>query len=329
MIGHSVPMRRIMEAIERVAPARVSVFITGETGTGKEVAAKAIHDRSGRTGPFIPVNCAAIIETMLESELFGHQKGSFTGADRRHQGLIERANGGTLFLDEISEMRSEAQAKLLRVIEERRVLPVGGTSEIPVDVRFLAASNRTPKQAISEERLRADLFYRLNTCTIHLPPLRDRLEDLPMLIDHFIEQANHDYQRQVDSIDPEFLAALRTYRWPGNVRELRNVFETAVLMTHSTQLSVEDLPEEIKISTNRETSFTVFLGSPLQEIEQEYIRRTIEFADGNKARASEMLGVPRRTLYGKLERYDARHKSNGRPNGSGHRAPRDRRDGLT
>ncbi len=252
MIGHSVSMRRIMEAIERVAPARVSVFITGETGTGKEVAAKAIHDRSGRTGPFIPVNCAAIIETLLESELFGHQKGSFTGADRRHQGLIERANGGTLFLDEISEMRSEAQAKLLRVIEERRVLPVGGTSEIPVDVRFLAASNRTPKQAISEERLRADLFYRLNTCTIHLPPLRDRLEDLPMLIDHFIEQANHDYQRQVDSIDPEFLAALRTYRWPGNVRELRNVFETAVLMTHSTQLSVEDLPEEIKISTRNQ-----------------------------------------------------------------------------
>jgi transcriptional regulator with PAS, ATPase and Fis domain len=329
MIGHSVSMRRIMEAIERVAPARVSVFITGETGTGKEVAAKAIHDRSGRTGPFIPVNCAAIIETLLESELFGHQKGSFTGADRRHQGLIERANGGTLFLDEISEMRSEAQAKLLRVIEERRVLPVGGTSEIPVDVRFLAASNRTPKQAISEERLRADLFYRLNTCTIHLPPLRDRLEDLPILIDHFIEQANHDYQRQVDSIDPEFLAALRTYRWPGNVRELRNVFETAVLMTHSTQLSVEDLPEEIKISTNRETSFTVFLGSPLQEIEQEYIRRTIEFADGNKARASEMLRVPRRTLYGKLERYDALHKSNGRSNGNGHRAPRDGRGGLT
>ena len=318
-----------MEAIERVAPARVSVFITGETGTGKEVAAKAIHDRSGRTGPFIPVNCAAIIETLLESELFGHQKGSFTGADRRHRGLIERANGGTLFLDEISEMRSEAQAKLLRVIEERRVLPVGGTSEIPVDVRFLAASNRTPKQAISEERLRADLFYRLNTCTIHLPPLRDRLEDLPMLIDHFIEQANHDYQRHVDSIDPEFLAALRTYRWPGNVRELRNVFETAVLMTHSTQLSVEDLPEEIKISTNRETSFRVFLGSPLQEIEQEYIRRTIEFADGNKARASEMLGVPRRTLYGKLERYDAQHKSNGRSNGNGHRAPRDGRNGLT
>ena len=318
MIGHSVSMRRIMEAIERVAPARVSVFITGETGTGKEVAAKAIHDRSGRTGPFIPVNCAAIIETLLESELFGHQKGSFTGADRRHRGLIERANGGTLFLDEISEMRSEAQAKLLRVIEERRVLPVGGTSEIPVDVRFLAASNRTPKQAISEERLRADLFYRLNTCTIHLPPLRDRLEDLPMLIDHFIEQANHDYQRHVDSIDPEFLAALRTYRWPGNVRELRNVFETAVLMTHSTQLSVEDLPEEIKISANRETSFTVLLGSPLQEIEQEY-----------KARASEMLGVPRRTLYGKLERYDARHKSNGRSNGNGHRAPRDGRNGLT
>jgi DNA-binding NtrC family response regulator len=283
MIGHSVSMRRIMEVIERVAPARVSVFITGETGTGKEVAARAIHDRSGRTGQFVAVNCAAIIETLIESELFGHQKGSFTGADRRHPGLIERANGGTLFLDEISEMRTEAQAKLLRVIEERRVLPVGGTQEIPIDVRFLAASNRAPKQAIGEERLRADLYR----------------------------------------------AALKTSPWPVNVRELRIVFESAVLMTHSKRLSVEDLPEEIKISTNRETSFTVFLGSPLQEIEQEYIRRTIEFADGNKARASEMLGVPRRTLYGKLERYDARHKSKGRSNGNGHRAPRDDRNGLT
>jgi len=247
MIGQSVPMRRIMEAIERVAPARVSVFITGETGTGKEEAAKAIHERSGRTGPFVPVNCAAIIETLIESELFGHQKGSFTGADRRHPGLVERANGGTLFLDEISEMRSEAQAKLLRVIEERRVLPVGGTQEIPIDVRFLAASNRAPKQAIGEERLREDLYYRLCAATIHLPPLRDRLEDLPALIDHFLTQANHDYQRQVDSIDPECLCALKTYRWPGNVRELRNVFDTAVLMTHSTRLSVEDLPEEINL----------------------------------------------------------------------------------
>jgi len=208
MIGQSVPMRRIMEVIERVAPARVSVFITGETGTGKEEAAKAIHERSGRTGPFVPVNCAAIIETLIESELFGHQKGSFTGADRRHPGLVERANGGTLFLDEISEMRSEAQAKLLRVIEERRVLPVGGTQEIPIDVRFLAASNRAPKQAIGEERLREDLYYRLCAATIHLPPLRDRLEDLPALIDHFLTQANHDYQRQVVK------AGQKVHQWP-------------------------------------------------------------------------------------------------------------------
>jgi transcriptional regulator with PAS, ATPase and Fis domain len=226
-------------------------------------------------------------------------------------------------------MSSEAQAKLLPVIEECRVLPVGGTQEIPIDVRFLAASNRAPKQAIGEERLRADLYYRLNATAIHLPRLRDRLEDLPMLVHHFIEQANRNFEKEVDSIDPEFLAALRTYHWPGNVRELRNVFESAVLMTHSTRLSVEDLPEEIKLSTSRETSFTVFLGSPLQEIEQEYIRRTIEFADKNKARASEMLGAPRRTLYGKLEGYDARRKSNGRSNGNGNRAPRDNRDNLT
>ena len=212
------------------------------------------------------------------------------------------------------------------------MLPVGGTQEIPIDrSRFLAASNRAPKQTlIGEERLREDLYYRLCAATIHLPPLRDRLEDLPALIDHFLTQANHDYQRQVDSIDPECLCALKTYRWPGNVRELRNVFDTAVLMTHSTRLSVGmTFPRKSRVSTNRETSFTVSLGSPLHEIEQEYIRRTIEFADGNKARASEMLGVPRRTLYGKLERYDARHKSNGRSNGNGHRAPRDGRNGLT
>jgi two-component system, NtrC family, response regulator AtoC len=184
----------------------------------------------------VPVNCAAIIETLIESELFGHQKASFTGANRRHPGLIERANGGTLFLDEISEMRSEAQAKLLRFIQERRVLPVGATQEIPIDVRFLAASNRAPKQAIGEERLHADLYYRLNATAIHLPPLRDRLEDLPVLIDHFIEEANRDFKKEVDSIDPEFLAALKTHHWPGNVRELRHVFESAVLMTHSTRL---------------------------------------------------------------------------------------------
>ncbi len=201
------------------------------------------------------------------------------------------------------------------------MLPVGATREIPIDVRFLAASNRTPKQAIGEERLREDLYYRLSATSIHLPPLRDRLDDLPALIDHFIRQANHDFKRQVDGVDPECLCALRTYRWPGNVRELRNVFESAVLMAHSMRLSVDDLPEEIRTSTKRETSFTVSLGSPLQEIEQEYIRRAIAFVGGNKVRASEMLGVPRRTLYGKLERYDHR-KSSGGANGNGYRGPR-------
>ncbi len=321
MIGHSVSMRRIMGLIERTAPSNLPVIITGETGTGKEITAKAIHDRSGRTGPFVPINCAAIAETLIESELFGHQKGSFTGADRQRQGLIERANGGTLFLDEISEMRSEAQAKLLRVIEERRVLPVGGTQEIPIDVRFLAASNRMPTQAIREERLRADLYYRLNALAIHLPPLRERLEDLPILVDHFIRQANHDHQKQVEGVDPECLRVLKNYRWPGNIRELRNVFGSAVLLARSTRLSVDDLPEEIRTLASRENSFTVYLGSPLEEVEQEFIRRTIAFADGNKARASEILRVPRRTLYGKLERYDTRHESNGRSNGNGYRGP--------
>jgi transcriptional regulator with PAS, ATPase and Fis domain len=324
MIGHSVPMRRLMNLIDRTASSNLPTIITGETGTGKEITAREIHDRSARKGPFVPVNCAAIAESLFESELFGHEKGSFTGADRRRQGHIERANGGTLFLDEITEMRGDAQAKLLRVIEEKTVLPVGATEEIPIDVRFLAASNRSPDRAIVEGRLREDLYYRLNGLSIQLPPLRERSDDLPLLIDYFIAKANRDHRRRVQGMDDKCRQALGKYHWPGNIRQLHNVIESAVLLAPSNQISVNELPEEIRTSANHESCFTVFLGSSLDEVEREFIRRTIAFADGNKARASEMLGVPRRTLYGKLERYDTRHKSNGRANGNGYRARNDR-----
>ncbi len=321
MIGRSVPMRQLMNLIKRTASTNVPVIITGETGTGKEITARVIHDHSARKGPFVAVNCAAITETLIESELFGHEKGSFTGADRRRDGHIERANGGTLFLDEISEMRSDAQAKLLRVIEQKKVLRVGGNDEIPIDVRFLAASNRPPKQAIAEGRLREDLYYRLNGLLITLPPLRERVDDLPLLVDHFIREANHDYRRKVEGIDHECCQALKRYRWPGNIRELHNVVVTAVLLAPSHELSINELPDEIRRSRTSENCFTVYLGASLDEIEREYIHRTIAFADGNKVRASEMLRVPRRTLYNKLERH-AKHEMNGHLNGNGYRGPR-------
>jgi two-component system response regulator HydG len=321
MIGRSVAMRELMNLIERTASTTVPAIITGETGTGKELTARAIHDHSARKGPFVAVNCAAITESLIESELFGHEKGSFTGADRRRDGHIERANGGTLFLDEITEMRSDAQAKLLRVLEQKKVLRVGGTEEIPIDVRFLAASNRAPRQAIAEGRLREDLYYRLNGLLITLPPLRERVDDLPLLVDHFIRQANHDHRRKIAGIDNECYQALKSYRWPGNIRELHNVLLTAVLLARSHQISINELPDEIRRSRSRENCFTVYLGSPLEEVVQEYIHRTIAFADGNKVRASEMLRVPRRTLYDKLARH-AKREANGRLNGNGYHSPR-------
>ena len=258
MIGHSVPMRRLMNLIDRTASSNLPTIITGETETGKEITAREIHDRSARKGPFVPVNCAAIAESLFESELFGHEKGSFTGADRRRQGHIERANGGTLFLDEITEMRGDAQAKLLRVIEEKTVLPVGGTEEIAIDVRFLAASNRRPEQAIDDGRLREDLYYRLNGLSIELPPLRERIDDLPLLIDYFIAQANRDHHRKVQGVDDKCRKALGNYHWPGNIRQLQNVIETAVLLATLNQISVNELPEEIRTSANHESYFTVF-----------------------------------------------------------------------
>jgi two-component system response regulator AtoC len=206
------------------------------------------------------------------------------------------------------------------VIEQKKVLRVGGTEEIPIDVRFLAASNRHPKEAIAEGCLRQDLYYRLNGLLIELPPLRERLEDLPLLVDHFIRQANDDLRRKIEGIDHECYQALKKYRWPGNIRELHNVIETAVLLTPSHRISINELPAEIRTSTSRENSFIAYLGTPLYEIEREYVRRTIAFADGNKSRASKMLRVPLRTLYSKLERY-TKHQTNGYLNGNGHHGP--------
>jgi transcriptional regulator with PAS, ATPase and Fis domain len=318
MIGQSVSMRRIMSLIERVASSDAPVLISGESGTGKEITARTIHELSRRKGrPFLAINCAAMPDTLVESQLFGHEKGAFTGADHRHPGLFERASGGTLLLDEITEMHPDTQAKLLRVLEEGTLLRLGATDEINVDVRVLAATNRRVETAIQGGRLREDLYYRLNVSSIHLPPLRDRREDLPLLVDHFMRAANEKHRRQVEGLDDECFAALTGYRWPGNIRELRNAVEHAVIFSDSRVLGVKDLPRTIGAIGMPDSSFTIQLGCSLREVTDELIRRTVAYVDGNKLRAAKILGITRHTIYSRLEdgdrpRDDRRPYRNGR-----------------
>ncbi len=293
-----------MDLVARAARSSAPVIITGESGTGKELVAQIIHNLSPRSaGPYIPVNCAAIPETLIESELFGYERGAFTGAERMRQGYFECANGGTLFLDEFIEMKTNVQAKLLRVLEERKLRRIGAGREIALDVRVLAASNRSLRRAISEGWLREDLFYRLNVFSLVLPPLRERIEDLPMLVAKFILEANADQGRQVQGVSAECLEALKTHRWPGNVRELRNVIDHAVIVSKRRTISLDDLPPQYRSPNGKVEHVTFPVGSSLDEVERELIGRTIEFTAGNKTRAAQMLGVGVRTLYRRLERY--------------------------
>lgn len=293
-----------MELVGRAACSSAPVIIAGESGTGKERVAQFIHKLSPRRGgPYIPVNCAAIPESLIESELFGHERGAFTGADRSREGCFELANGGTLLLDEFVEMRPDMQAKLLRALQERRVRRLGGKREVAVDVRVLAATNRPLKHAISNGLLREDLFYRLGVFVLELPPLRERIEDLPILVAHFILEANQENGRQVQGVGADCLEALRAYRWPGNVRELRNVIHRAVIVSNHRTISLDDLPTDIQPSNGKFEQITFAVGSSLDEVERELIGRTIEMAAGNKTQAARMLGLGVRTLYRRLERY--------------------------
>lgn len=316
MVGRSLAIRRAIRLIEEAAPTSAPVIITGDSGTGKELAARAIHDKSPRHNrPYVAINCAAVPESLIESELFGHERGAFTGADRRREGCFERANGGSLLLDEITEMRPEMQAKLLRVLEEGSILRLGATRELPIDVRVFAASNRSLTQAIREGRLRADLYYRLNVYTIELPPLRDRLEDLPLLVAHFIREFNREHSKRIEGMGQDCFDALRAHRWPGNVRELRNIVQRAVIRCQSPMLSAEDLPlEPVALRGQAEAHFLVQLGSSVYEVERELIVRTLAYAGGNKKRASDILGMSRRNLYNRLNGYAA-HDQNGHLNG--------------
>jgi DNA-binding NtrC family response regulator len=306
MFGKSLAMRRVIASIEQLADSSASVVITGESGTGKELAARTIHDLSPRrNAPYIGVNCAAMPDTLIESELFGHERGAFTGADRRKEGCFELANGGTLLLDELGEMKIELQAKLLRVIEEQRLRRVGGTTEVPLNVRVLAASNRDMERAVKEGRLREDLYYRLSVFTITMPPLRDRIEDVPLLAEAFIRYYSERDRKQILGANEETLLALRNHPWPGNVRQLRNVIERALVVAKGPLITPNDLPTEFRWAGKSEASqVQVRLGTTIDDAERELITRTIEFAGGNKTRAAEILGISAKTLYNKLERYE-------------------------
>jgi DNA-binding NtrC family response regulator len=306
MFGKSLAMRRVIASIEQLADSSASVVITGESGTGKELAARTIHDLSPRrNAPYIGVNCAAMPDTLIESELFGHERGAFTGADRRKEGCFELANGGTLLLDELGEMKIELQAKLLRVIEEQRLRRVGGTTEVPLNVRVLAASNRDMERAVKEGRLREDLFYRLSVFSITMPPLRDRIEDVPLLAEAFIRYYSERDRKQIIGANEDTLLALRNHPWPGNVRQLRNVIERALVVAKGPLITPNDLPAEFRWAGKSEASqVQVRLGTTIDDAERELITRTIEFAGGNKTRAAEILGISAKTLYNKLERYE-------------------------
>ena len=301
-IGMSAQVQDIYDIIARVAENDATVLNQGESGTGKELVAKAIHQSSPRRGqPFVPVNCGAIVEGLLESELFGHVKGAFTGAVRDSLGLFRAAESGTVFLDEIAEVVLPLQVKLLRALQERKIRPVGAEREVPIDVRVIAATNRDLEEAIKSGDLRKDLFYRLNVVPINVPPLRERKEDIPLLVTHFIERFNQRHGRDVKGITPEAIDRLLSYSWPGNVRELENVIERAFALGAYPMISAKDIP----IEQMRQGADIVGPGSisTLKESEIMMIRRTLEHTGSDKTRSARILGIDRATLYRKIKKY--------------------------
>jgi DNA-binding NtrC family response regulator len=310
LIGKSAEMQKVYTLVEQVASSSASVLITGESGTGKEMVARTIHELSPRRGAeFVAVNCAAIPETLMESELFGHERGAFTGASARRQGCFELANRGTLLLDEIAEMPPILQAKLLRVLEERTVRRLGGSQEIAVDVRVLAATNRDPREAVRNGAFREDLLYRLNVITIELPPLRRRKEDLPLLAASLIASLANRHGRPARTLSPAALEVLRAHHWQGNVRELRNVIERAVIICSGAQIErhhIAPYPLDQRARARSEDTLTLPVGTPLEEVERRMIMRTLEKTDNNKTRAAELLQISLKTLHNKLRLYRER-----------------------
>jgi DNA-binding NtrC family response regulator len=303
-IGISKPMREVYTLIADIAQSDASVIITGESGTGKELAARTIHELSRRsTGPFIAVNASAIPENLMENEMFGHERGAFTGAIGIQSGCFEQANHGTLLLDEIAEMPLPLQPKLLRVLEDRRVKRVGGSQDFLVDVRVLAATNMEPSVAVADGRLREDLFYRLNVFTVTLPPLRERKADIPLLMQSFIHHFNAKHNSKVEACKSETLELLKSYSWPGNVRELRNVIERAVILAKGAWIEPSHLPPFFLASSNSESKFVISGKATAAEAEKELILKTLQMAGDNKAEAARKLGLDVKTIRNKLKKY--------------------------
>ena len=329
MVGRAPRMQEIFALLRQAAPSKASVLITGESGTGKEMVARTIHRLSPRhDGPFVAVNCAALPETLIESELFGHEKGSFTGASERRQGCFEVAQGGTLLLDVIGEMPLATQAKLLRILEDSRVRRLGGKTEFEVDVRVVAATNKVPEEAVKGGHLREDLFYRLNVFHVHLPPLRERKDDIPVIVEALVEEVNRKHECNVTGLAPGVMERLERHSWPGNVRELRNVLERATILAGEGLLEIRHLPASLQGEAEKQEvaaaaaaqgaapasqmdAVQFAIGTTVEEAEKGLILRTLEHTRNNKTRAAEILGISLKTLHNKLKEYGGKDAGNG------------------
>lgn len=313
IIGSSAPMEQLFDVIRQAAPTQATILIQGPSGTGKELVAQAIHHLSSRSeGPFVAVHCAALSETLLESELFGHEKGAFTGADAQRKGRFELAKGGTLFLDEISEINPSVQVKLLRVLESRTFERVGGTETLHADIRIVAATNRDLKAYVDAGKFREDLYYRLNVVEVRMPSLAERTSDIPMLCDHFLKEFAPANGRDLDGFSPKAMALLQGYSWPGNVRELRNVIERMVVLSRGKVLGVEDIPANIRNEAVVPAGSTsrIKAGETLADAEKSKILAALEAAGGNKSKAADALGISRRTMHRKLAAWGYSSKEN-------------------
>jgi DNA-binding NtrC family response regulator len=308
LVGASKPMQEVMRIVEMAAPSSASVLITGETGSGKEIVARTIHKLSPRAnGPFVPINCSAIPETLMESEIFGHERGAFTGAAERRIGCFELADAGTLLLDEIGEMPAPTQAKLLRVLEDRKVRRLGSKSETPVDVRVVAATNKDPEKAVASGELRQDLYFRLNVFHINLPPLREHKDDIPLLVEHILRDVNAKHGKHVRGIGAEVMDIFMSHTWPGNIRELRNILERAAIMSDKELITRASLPGEFGKTSAKSpsdlSSIKFPVGTTVDAMERELILQTLNATGNNKTRAAELLAISLKTLHNKLKEY--------------------------
>ena len=304
MVGKSVELNRVRTMIEKAAPTKANVLITGESGVGKELVARAIHNQSQRKdAPLISVHCAAFSESLLESELFGFEKGAFTGADNMHKGCFERADGGTIFLDEIGEINPATQIKLLRVLQEKTFERVGGENTIKVDVRVVAATNKKLEEEVKAGRFREDLFYRLNVVRIEMPSLRERKDDIPLLMHNFLRECNIENEKNIVGFDNRAKSLMIKYSWPGNIRELKNCVESAVVMCTGDEIKVEDLPNSVR-EVGEETSISIPIGITMAEAEKIIIQENLAANNGNKTKTADVLGIGRKTLHRKLDEYN-------------------------